>query len=307
MLSFVHNSLTKWSTASVLLLAVSGCAVEPSAEVGEIEKGEFDAPEPEAASSDVASGPSRVAIPKSLAATIAANKSVEAQLHLVERVVASDALIEFYEPEPGEISVSVVGAAGGRVPSIDDGMPAEAIFGRFAGKRSKSPQFEAALERRDGQRSNAKRDERAPLVGDEIEPTEGESGGSPIAPSLSLDTTTASIDPPGHCNWKWLVENVCGTRGHSWDYEWETAYWWHGRTIMGTNRRQARGVVCADIGNVTFSATDYNGNGGNWTVLEDTYRYYYKNVSALSNDFDILYQVLDAAHDRFHTCGYFHG
>lgn len=236
---------------------------------------------------------------------ISANRKTERQMNLVDRVfVGDDAVIEFYEPDPGVIAVSVAGIAGGEVPDAE-GTPEEVFF-RYAKGRPRSSAFDAALDRRDSVASRVEQDEVSSEVipGDELE----ESGGSilrPVAPETQFSHSG------GHCSWPWLVEEVCDTRPGTWPSEWETPYWWHGRRIHRNSTSWTKGTVCADIGNVTFDVWSSGGIHGSWYVEEGTYRWWTRGPTTVCDPFChkagfyATYEVLNATNDRFHTCGFY--
>jgi len=281
------------STIASLFLVCAGCASDvESEEYSQVDQ--FSA-----------------AVPASLATIVEENRAAAVTLNLVDRlIVGDDAVIEFYEPKPGALLVSVAGLAGGLVPDTL-GSP-EDIFEQYAPERAMAPGLRAALDRIEGVPDNESSELGMPLeAAEETEQAAPVAGGAPWhqgAGPARMRTAAPQGCNNGCCDAQWLSTfHQCQTRGsYSWflyNYTWSSA--------NNTNVEWYEGLVCSASGTSTYSVSISGGGGGVWSVPQATYRTYWWLAGTTCNPFcgpakkNFTTSVNSSAAPRLHTyCGW---
>jgi hypothetical protein len=219
--------------------------------------------------------------------------------HLVARLsIDPDGLLEFYEFEPGSVSLSGAGRAGpsGLDPADFETDDAGRIWDIYSQGASRPEALDAALNRRLEDR--AIRADKRERVGTTA------SGGA--AYSEIPDTGTGTGGPQlayvgGYCDTWYYTHNEApwnSPMADCPDWDWVECFdnWSGGRYIRSTSVTNYYANSCAKIGGHVFSA-HFGSSGGNWTVPEESGRWY---RYLLGDDKTAVTQISEATNSVFH-------
>lgn len=234
---------------------------------------------------------------------VSVNGDAERDLNLLARIeVQPNELVEFYEPAPGLVMISVAGApdGGGLIPKhMIQGRSIEEVWRMAAGSTEIPASLLAALTR------EQERSGRRHLLGSQADMTGSRrSGGAARSGDLAApESPSASGGSGGWCDDGWFSTSYSDCE-YAWDFDVCLDNWWNGAYAQHPDAFLTTTAVCPAQGTVVLKVTTDEGVGGIWTVPENTHRWYSVQddwcLFALNDCPFVRADVTHAAGDRFH-------
>jgi hypothetical protein len=206
------------------------------------------------------------------------NAGKEVSSHLLARVqVQDDELLEFYELSPGHISLSGAGAPAHGMkfgPRSIRGLSVAQVWKLAAPGKPMPSALSAALAK--ATPNQAARPSQTGQTQEGLQQTSGantsshESGGGSASPPGSASPDTGS----GYCDTGYYTDSY-GDCPSGYDFEVCLDNWWNGAYAYDTDEYYDYTNVCPATGNVLFKVQDTEGDGGEWTVDQNTVRWHH--------------------------------
>ena len=234
------------------------------------------------------------------AAAVSSNAAADRDLNLLARIeVQPNELLEIYEPSPGLLLLSGVGAPDSKAlltPRAIESMSVEEIWQLGAGSADMPRELRAAIAR-----ANTRAEAAGRVMPEGIEPSYATPFGA-SAPPVQVAADLPPVFPSaGWCDTEYYYQGY-GDCPNGYDFSvcWDSVGG-NGGWASADYVSHVYTNVCAAAGQVMLYVSSAHGGGGYWTVDQDTTRWWSQSYWGCGNDcLRVRADVLDAGPDRFH-------